>query len=104
MGLHLEISKIRLARKADGRVQPMGPGLPSAGSHREALPGSQCAHLLVDLARTTPQAPGSHGGVAEQGRQGAEDLQGHDAGTDALGNLCDAADTGGGHEAGQDLA
>src|SRR5256885_106105 len=44
------------------------PGLPSAGSHREALPGSRCAHLLVDLARTTEHAPGSHSGVAHQRR------------------------------------
>jgi hypothetical protein len=32
MGLHLEISKIRLARKADSRVQPLSSGnLPLAG-------------------------------------------------------------------------
>ena len=37
-------------------------------------------------------------------RQGAENSQGHHAGTDAPGNLLDAADSDGGHEAGQDLA
>src|SRR5207248_5777186 len=83
---------------------PLCPGLPSARSHREALPGSRRAHLLVDPARTTEHAPGRHGGVADQRGKGAEDSQGHHSGTDPPRNLCDAADTGGGHEAGQDLA
>src|SRR5487761_718593 len=83
---------------------PLCPGLPSAGGHREALPGSRRAHLLVDPARTTAHAPGSHGGVADQGGKGAEDPQGHHSGTAPPRNLYDAADSSGDHEAGQDLA
>ena len=57
-----------------------------------------------DPARTTADARGNHGGVADPGGTRAQDSQRQYPGTDSQRDLLDARDTGGDHEAGQDLA
>ena len=79
---------------------PLRPGLPSAGGHRETVPGRGHAHLVVDAAPATQHPPSGHRGVAHRRRQGLEDSQRHHAGTGPPPHLLDFEDPLGGNEAG----
>jgi hypothetical protein len=80
-------------------------GLRSAGSHREAIPGSpRRPHLVVDPAPAAQHPPGGHGRSAHRQRQDLKDPQSHNAGTGKQADLRHAPDEVGGNEASQNLA